>query len=120
MNRTARAAARFSVGSWMRTANDILDTLPDKVWVSFDIDGLDPKLCPHTGTPVPGGLEFQEVNFLLGLLARSGRTIIGFDLVEVAPAPGASDEWDANVGMRLLYKLAAWTFVSRGYCKPHA
>ena len=53
-NRTARAAARFSGGSWMRTANDILDTLPDKVWVSFDIDGLDPKLCPHTGTPVPG------------------------------------------------------------------
>ncbi|MEK7383892.1 MAG: agmatinase family protein [Elusimicrobiota bacterium] len=112
------AAARFGGGSWTRTATEILDTLPDKVWVSFDIDGLDPKLCPHTGTPVPGGLEFSEVNHLLALLARSGRTIIGFDLVEVAP--GASDDWDANVGMRLLYKLAAWTFVSRGYCKPQA
>jgi agmatinase len=114
------AAARFGGSSWTRTATEILDTLPDKVWVSFDIDGFDPKLCPHTGTPVPGGLEFQEVNHLLGLIARSGRTIIGFDLVEVCPAPGASDEWDANVAMRLLYKLAAWTFVSRGYCKPHA
>lgn len=114
------AAARFGGSSWTRTATEILETLPDKVWISFDIDGFDPKLCPHTGTPVPGGLEFQEVNHLLGLIARSGRTIIGFDLVEVAPAPGAADEWDANVGMRLLYKLAAWTFVSRGYCKPHA
>ncbi|OGS41576.1 MAG: arginase [Elusimicrobia bacterium RIFOXYD12_FULL_66_9] len=114
------AAARFGGSSWMRTATDIVDTLPDKVWISFDIDGLDPKLCPHTGTPVPGGLEFSEANFLLGLIARSGRTIIGFDLDEVCPAPGAADEWDANVGMRLLYKLAAWTFVSRGYCKSHA
>jgi agmatinase len=60
------------------------------------------------------------VNHLLGVLARSGRTIIGFDLVEVSPAPGGKDEWDANVGMRLLYKLAAWTFVSRGLCQPRA
>ena len=57
------------------------------------------------------------MNHLLGLLARSGKTIVGFDLVEVSPAPGGRDEWDANVGMRLLYKLAAWTFVSRGLCK---
>lgn len=114
------AAERFNGTPWMRTAAQIVDTLPDKVWISFDIDALDPKLCPHTGTPVPGGLQFAEVNFLLGLIARSGRTIIGFDLVEVCPAPGAADEWDANVGMRLLYKLAAWTFVSRGCCKPRA
>ncbi|HAZ09414.1 MAG TPA: arginase [Elusimicrobia bacterium] len=114
------AAARFEGRSWTAIATAIADMLPDKVWVSFDIDGLDPKLCPHTGTPVPGGLEFSQVSHLLGLLARSGRTILGFDLVEVAPAPSGRDEWDANVGMRLLYKLAAWTFVSRGYCKPRA
>lgn len=114
------SSARFEGRSWTEAATAIVNMLPDKVWVSFDIDGLDPKLCPHTGTPVPGGLEFQEVNHLLGLLARSGRTILGFDLVEVAPSPGTADEWDANVGMRLLYKLAAWTFVSRGCCKPRA
>lgn len=112
------SAARFDGTPWTRTATEIVDTLPDKVWITFDIDGLDPKLCPHTGTPVPGGLQFQEANHLLGLLARSGRTILGFDLVEVAPAPGGLDEWDANVGMRLLYKLAAWTFLSRGHRKP--
>jgi len=109
---------RFKGHPWAQTAAEIVDALPDKVWVTFDIDGLDPKLCPHTGTPVPGGLELAEVNFILSLVARSGRTILGFDLVEVAPAPGGKDEWDANVGMRLLYKLIAWTFVSRGLAKP--
>ncbi len=112
------AARRFDGRPWSRTAAEIVAALPDKVWVSFDIDGLDPKLCPHTGTPVPGGLELAEVNHILRLVAGSGRTILGFDLVEVAPAPGGGDEWDANVGMRLLYKLAAWTFASRGLRKP--
>lgn len=112
------SARRFSGEAWTKTASEIVDTLPKKVWITFDIDGLDPKLCPHTGTPVPGGLEFQEALHLIELTARSGRTILGFDLVEVAPAPGGKDEWDANVGMRLLYKLAAWTFVSRKLRQP--
>jgi agmatinase len=114
------AARRFKGEAWAKTADEIIAALPEKVWVTFDIDGLDPRFCPHTGTPVPGGQEFSEVNYLLGALAKSGRTIMGFDLVEVSPAPGGKDEWDANVGMRLLYKLVAWTFVSRGLCKARA
>lgn len=114
------AARRFAGHAWTKTAAEIIDTLPNKVWITFDIDCLDPKLCPHTGTPVPGGLEFQEASHLVGLVARSGRTILGFDLTEVSPAPGGRDEWDANVGMRLLYKLAAWTFVSRGLRQPRS
>ena len=77
-----------------------------------DIDGLDPALCPNTGTPVPGGLSFQEASYVMGAVAHSGRRIIGFDLVEVAP-DAAGGEWDANVGARLLYKLIAWTLVSQ-------
>ncbi|MCB9694667.1 MAG: arginase family protein [Alphaproteobacteria bacterium] len=77
--------------------------LPDHVWVSFDIDGLDPALCPATGTPVPGGLSWRDARILLETLGRSGKTLVGFDLCEV----GAS-EWDANVGARLLFELAAW------------
>jgi agmatinase len=114
------AARRFAGHPFTKTAAEIVDALPEKVWVTFDIDGLDPKMCPHTGTPVPGGLELAEANHILSLLARSGRKIVGFDLNEVSPAPDGKDEWDANVGMRLLYKLAAWTFVSRGLCKPRA
>jgi len=89
-----------------------LSHLPREVYVSFDIDGLDPALCPHTGTPVPGGLSFEEASLLIGMMAKSGRHIVGFDLNEVSPGP--DDEWDANVGARMLYKLIGWTFVSQG------
>ena len=87
---------------WSQQCKSIVEQLPDLVYVSFDIDGLDPSLCPHTGTPVAGGLSMNEAYFLLEQLVASGKRIIGFDLNEVNPG---SDEWDANVGARLLYKL---------------
>ncbi len=80
----------------------IVSDLPRKVYLSFDIDGLDPKLCPHTGTPVPGGFEFEEALNVVRTVVESGRTIIGFDVNEVSPG---ADEWDANVGARLLFRL---------------
>ena len=82
--------------------HSIIKTLPQKVYISFDIDGLDPKLCPNTGTPVPGGFEFQEAVFIIVELRKSGREIIGFDLNEVG---GLGNEWDGNVGARVLHKL---------------
>jgi agmatinase len=100
--------------TWAKAADDIVSTLPKEVWISFDIDGLDPRFCPHTGTPVPGGLDFAEANHLIAAVVRSGRKIIGFDLNEVSPDPTGHSDWDANVGARLLYKLTAWTLVSRG------
>jgi agmatinase len=87
--------------------------LPEQVYVSFDIDGLDPVLCPNTGTPVPGGLSFHEASALLRAVVESGKRIVGFDLNEVAPAPDGGDEWDGNVGARVLYKLIGWTLRSR-------
>lgn len=96
-------------------AKEIAAALPERVWVSFDIDGLDPRLCPHTGTPVPGGLDFHEAVRVLYEVAASGRQIVGFDLNEVAPnLTDPTDEWDANVGARLLYKLVGFTLASRG------
>jgi agmatinase len=104
--------------AWSKLADEIVAQLPPQVWVSFDVDGLDPRYCPHTGTPVPGGLDFAEANFILGALARSGRRIVGFDLNEVAPNPeNERDEWDANVGARLLYKLTGWTLASQGLAR---
>jgi agmatinase len=79
--------------------------LPKKVYVSFDIDALDPSLCPGTGTPVPGGLSFAQACIILEMLKATKRTVVGFDLVEVSPRGGEVDEWDANVGARMLYKL---------------
>ena len=92
---------------WQRVAA----ALPPHVYVSFDIDGLEPSLCPHTGTPVPGGLSFHEACALLKAVVQSGRRVVGFDLNEVAPG---DTEWDANVGARILYKLAGWMLKSEG------
>jgi agmatinase len=102
----------FEGESWSRLALRIVASLPREVYVSFDIDGLDPALCPHTGTPVLGGLSFPEATAILRLLAESGRRIVGFDLSEVAPDP-AGGEWDGNVGARVLYKLIGFALLSR-------
>ncbi len=96
--------------SWSLLCRHIVDALPPKVYVSFDIDGLSPEYCPHTGTPVPGGLSFDQVLYLFSALVKSGRKIVGFDLNEVAPG---ANEWDGNVGARLLYKLCGWAVVSQ-------
>lgn len=92
--------------------DEIIAGMPEHLYISFDIDGLDPSLCPSTGTPVPGGLTFNQACALLRAIATSGRRVIGFDLVEVAP--NENNDWDANVGARLLYKLAGCALVSQG------
>ena len=94
---------QFQGETWAALVEEMVAALPKKVYVSFDIDGLDPKLCPNTGTPVAGGFETEQVLYLLEQVVASGRTIIGLDLNEVAPG---DDEWDANVAARLLYRMA--------------
>ncbi len=94
---------QFTGKTWATQVNEIIEQLPMHVYVSFDIDGLKPELCPNTGTPVAGGFELQEISYLLFALANSGRKIIGFDLNEVAP--GSHGDWDANVGARALWQL---------------
>ncbi|MEK6577760.1 MAG: agmatinase family protein [Bdellovibrionota bacterium] len=114
------ALRKLEGAHWDKITKDIISTLPHEVWVSFDIDGLDPRFCPHTGTPVPGGLDYHEALYLISAVVKSGRKIIGFDINEVAPNPRSSetgDEWDANVGARLLYKLCAWTLASQSKAK---
>ena len=98
--------------SWASVAADIISELPQKVYISFDIDGLDPRFCPSTGTPVIGGLSADEVFFLFNLLAQSGRQIVGFDLNEVSTGDADAAEWDGNVGARMLYKLCSWSVLT--------
>ncbi len=118
---SGRASAVFDADLWDAADSgrsvsaffdEILAGMPEHLYISFDIDGLDPSLCPNTGTPVPGGLSFNQASALLRSMAASGRRVIGFDLVEVAPGEGS--EWDANVGARLLYKLAGCALRSQG------
>lgn len=98
--------------SWDSQCDEIIATLPQKVYVSFDIDGLAPENCPSTGTPVAGGLGFNQAVYLIKKVVDSGRRIVGFDVCEVAPKN--DNEWDANVGARILYKLANLTLKSNG------
>ncbi|MBA3665493.1 MAG: agmatinase family protein [Bacteroidetes bacterium] len=95
--------AQYNGDSWDRICNRIISELPQNVYLSFDIDGLDPKLCPNTGTPVAGGFEVEQILFLLEKLAKSGKRIIAFDLNEVTPSE--DNDWDANVASRILYRI---------------
>ncbi|MDP3770623.1 MAG: agmatinase family protein [bacterium] len=101
------AATEFCGTPWDRQCDYIIHELPQNVYISFDIDGLDIPYCPHTGTPVPGILTPAKIRFLLECLALSGRRIIGFDLCEVAPGSEnpSQDSIDAIIGARLLYLL---------------
>lgn len=110
------ARARMGGEDLRALARKWIARLPKTVWVTFDVDGLDPALCPGTGTPVPGGLQWSEALMWLELLSKSGRRVLGIDLVEVAPSPTApgTDSWDANVGARLLYKMIGCALSTRG------
>ncbi len=111
-------AAKFRGEEWATLCDGIVGDLPAQVYVSVDVDGFDPKLCPDTGTPVPGGLDFNEFVELLRALLRAKKTLVGFDLNEVAPSrwtkPGDwGGDWNANVGSRLLYKMIGAAAKSR-------
>ncbi|MEM7621737.1 MAG: agmatinase family protein [Planctomycetota bacterium] len=105
--------------SWRSLAESMIEPLPREVYVTLDIDGLDPTLCPNTGTPVPGGLSWDQAGIMLEVLNASGRRVIGMDLVEVSPGAHettagndrehvpTSDSVDAIVGARLLYRMCA-------------
>lgn len=99
---------------WLEVCQQIVSELPQDVYISVDVDGFDPKLCPNTGTPVPGGLELEQCFCLFREVVNSGRKIIGFDVVEIGAA-----EWDGNVAARTIYKLCnlmdlSWRSALRG------
>ena len=95
-------AETFKGITWEQQCDTIINALPQKVTISFDIDALYSWYCPNTGTPVPGGISYEQATYLLSKLADSDKEIIGFDLVEVAPG---DDDWDGNVGARMLYHM---------------
>ncbi|SHI71093.1 agmatinase family protein [Flavobacterium haoranii] len=92
----------FEGKTWKQKCDELIEQLPEKVCISFDIDGMYPWYCPNTGTPVPGGFSFEQATYLFSKLAKSNKKIIGFDLVEVAPG---DNDWDGNVGARMLFHM---------------
>ena len=101
--------------NWNTICTEIIAALPQHVYLSFDIDGLSPAYCPDTGTPVPGGISYNQAVYLIRKLAVSGKQLIGFDLVEVAPGQQHDDktnDYDANVGARILWELTGCAYLS--------
>lgn len=105
----------FEGGNWKQICEEVLSQMADNIYISLDIDGFDPKLCPNTGTPVPGGMEFIEFQYLLDQIHHQKKKIIGFDLVEVSPGNelDMKNEWDGNVGMRVLYQLCKFAVLTK-------
>ncbi|WP_300564865.1 agmatinase family protein [Flavobacterium sp.] len=104
-------AETFEGKTWQQQCDQIISALPQKVCVSFDIDGMYSWYCPSTGTPVPGGFSFEQATYLFNKLTESGKEIIGFDLVEVAPG---DDDWDGNVGARMLFHMCGMLAKNNG------
>lgn len=92
----------FGGENWKIIVDEMLQFMPDYIYFSLDIDGLDPKLCPHTGMPVPGGFQSDEILYLIKRVVESGKKLIGFDLVEVGVGV---NNYDAVVAAKLLWKL---------------
>lgn len=102
----AHPAPIWSVRAFRRLRGEwkpVLAALTDDVFITFDLDGLDPACLPGTGTPEPGGLEWYEASDLIGAVAATKR-IVGFDVVELAPLPGnvASDFLAARMTYRMI------------------
>ncbi len=88
----------------------IIKALGDQVYITFDVDGLDPSIMPATGTPVPGGLKWEEATALLKEVAKK-KTVVGADVVELSPQPGnhAPDFLTAT----LVHKIIGYVFCQK-------
>ena len=100
---------QFEGDTWRQISDDIIAQLPQQVLFCVDIDGLNPKLCPHTGTSVPGGFEAEQIHYLFKRVVDSGRKLIGFNLNEVGIS---NDDWDEKVGARVLFDLCNFLMTS--------
>ncbi|MGH1468847.1 MAG: agmatinase family protein [Bdellovibrionales bacterium] len=94
--------------------DELFKGLNKNIYISFDIDGLSPEFCPNTGTPVPGGLTYNQATYLIQYLHQKGHSLIGFDLVEVSPNEKSSlgEGLDEVIASRLLYELSCFALSS--------
>ena len=95
-----RANYHPDFGGWQQ---EVVSRLHKNVYVTFDVDGLDPSIMPATGTPVPGGLKWDETIELFRQIKAAGKKIVGLDMVELAPHP-AHPHCDFTVA-QLIYNI---------------
>jgi len=84
----------------------IISSLSKNVYITFDVDGLDPSIMPSTGTPEPGGLGWYEVLSLIKQVAKE-RKIVGADIVELSPLKGII--FPDFLAAKLAYKIIGYS-----------
>ena len=90
---------------WM---DDVIELLTDAVYITFDLDALDPSILPSTGTPEPGGLFYYEtLEFLKKVFAN--KNVVGFDMVELCP--NQIDKSSDFLAAKLYYKMLSYKFL---------
>lgn len=97
--------------TWQEVCKQAIHDLPQKVYISFDIDALALECCPTTKSPVAGGFQFNDAVAIITAIVESGREIVGFDITEIVP--NGEQSIDATVGARLLVKLCAAALKSK-------
>jgi agmatinase len=90
---------------------DVVTRLPKDVYITIDLDALDPSIMPSTGTPEPGGLQWYETLALLRMVAQK-RTIVGFDVVELCPSP--ANRGPDFLAAKLVYKILGYIYELQG------
>ena len=90
--------------NWM---TKVVESLGKTVYITIDVDGMDPAIMPATGTPEPGGLSWYELLSLLRAVI-SARTVVGCDIVELSPLPGVAAP--NFLCAKLLYKILTYRF----------
>ena len=85
----------------------VVETLAEKVYITIDVDGMDPAIMPATGTPEPGGLSWYELLSLLRAVIAA-RSVVGCDLVELSPLPGVAAP--NFLCAKLIYKILTYQF----------
>lgn len=86
---------------------DVINTLNENVYLTIDLDGLDPSIMPSTGTPEPGGLSWWQLLSLIDLLSKR-KNIVGFDVVELCPNP--NEKSSDVLAAKLIYKILSMKF----------
>lgn len=90
---------------WM---DDAIDLMTDNVYITFDLDALDPSIFPGTGTPEPGGMMWYEtLEFIQKVMKQ--RNVVGFDLVELCPIEGT--KVSEFLAAKLYYKMLSYKFM---------
>ena len=94
--------------TWM---SDTLDQMTQDVYITLDLDVLDPSIMPATGTPEPGGLSWPEITKYLRMVFKN-RNVVGFDIVELAPIEGI--QAPQFLAAKLYYKMLSYKFSTHG------